>query len=75
MILQALTNHYETLAKKGLISPEGWAKVGVTFAIKLDKDGNLTDLMVLKHKEERGKKEVDVPTKYVVPAQAKRSSA
>ncbi len=73
MILQALTNHYETLAAKGEIPRDGWADVKVSWALELSADGELVSVMPLTTEEERGGKTVKVPRIMTVPAPFKRT--
>ena len=47
MILQALTRHYEELLALGKITPPGWAKVKVSYALELTDDGSLLSLLPL----------------------------
>lgn len=75
MILQALTQYYETLLEKGAISPPGWDdQFSVSFGLELAPDGTLIQLIPFKETVQRGKKEVEVPRTMRVPAHVKRSS-
>lgn len=44
MILQALTNYYETLLTQGKITPPGWATIRVSYGIELDTEGQVVQL-------------------------------
>ena len=47
MILQALTRYYETLADQGKIARPGWAKSRVSYALCLNMDGELVQVIPL----------------------------
>ena len=71
MILQALTKYYDTLCAQGKLSPPGWDNAfKVSFALELDDDGALFDVVDKRQLVPRGKKEVLVPTAMTVPARA-----
>ena len=74
MILQALTKHYEDLAEKGLISRPGWSEGKASFALRINDEGELKDVIVLSDVEERKGKTVSMPKKVTIPAPVKRSS-
>lgn len=74
MILQALVKHYETLAKQGKVSRQGWCKAKVSYALDIDTEGKLLGIISLKQEEERGKKKVWVSPMVEVPEMVARSS-
>lgn len=74
MILQALTQYYETLAKLGEISPCGYAKLGVSFGLWLTKDGRIGHVVTLKQSDAMGKKSAERPQTLTVPEPVVRSS-
>ena len=74
MILQALLRHYDQLAKKGDLERPGWLSMKVSYAIRLNQDGQLMALMDVREPEERGKKRVMAPKSMTVPEPVKRSS-
>ncbi|MDD3244177.1 MAG: type I-C CRISPR-associated protein Cas8c/Csd1 [Eubacteriales bacterium] len=71
MILQALTDYYEALARRGEIAPEGWAFPKVSFALELAQDGRLLRVVPLASIPEGGKK--PVPQTKLLPAAVKRT--
>lgn len=73
MILQALTDYYKELAKKGKIARPGWGKVKVSFALILDEDGKLTRILPLSTTTPDGKK--SMPQELELPIQFKRSGS
>lgn len=74
MILQALTAHYEALAARGEIVREGWSRAKVAFALVLDADGALLDIMpTMQEKKGKDDKIVQVPVLMQVPQQIKKS--
>lgn len=66
MILQALYEYYTAMAAQGKMARRGWSPAKVSFALLIDEQGTLLDVLRLKEKELRGKKEVEVPR--VIPA-------
>jgi CRISPR-associated protein Csd1 len=73
MILQALVDYYDILARDGKISRPGYCKAGVSFALDLSEDGKLISLVPLKQEKQIGKKIVEAPQSLEVPEQVKRS--
>lgn len=73
MILQALVDYYEDLASQGKIARPGWAKVKVSWALEIDEDGRLLDVLPLKHPSDDGKKML--PLEMELPAPVKRTVA
>ncbi len=71
MILQALTDYYKELAKKGKIARPGWGKVKVSFALILDEDGKLTRVLPLSTTTPDGKK--SLPQELELPAPVTRT--
>ncbi len=69
MILQALTRYYETLLEQDEIAPRYYTKTGVSFGLRLNKDGELMGIVPYKESVTRGKKTVDVPLQMQVPEQ------
>ena len=45
MILQALTQYYEDLLHRGEIAAPGWSPAKISFALCLDKDGQVTQVI------------------------------
>ena len=74
MILQALVEHYEALARLGRISPPGWGMVGVSDALCIDEAGTLQQLICVKTEQLRGKKTVLARQEMQLPARIKKSS-
>ena len=72
MILQALVSYYEALAQKGEIAQPGWAPAKVSYALELNDDGKITNIISLRQPDKGGKKLL--PRVLEVPAQVKRSS-
>lgn len=73
MILQALVRCYEQLAVKGALARPGWQSIGVSFAIRINEQGEVCDLIDLRQDVERGKKTVKVAQSRRVPEQEKRT--
>ena len=73
MILQALTEYYEAMAKKYEISKLGWCKAKVSFALNINEKGELLNIVPLKINKQNGKKTVEEPQVFEVPEQSKRA--
>lgn len=73
MILQALVRCYEQLAAKGALARPGWQPIGVSFAIRINEQGEFCDLIDLRQDVERGKKTIKVAQSRRVPEQEKRT--
>ena len=74
MILQALTDYYQTLADRGEIVLPGWSKVKVSYALSIKDDGVLEQVIPLFAEQSKGKKTVLAPRLFTLPAPVKRSS-
>ena len=72
MILQALVDYYEELASQGKIARPGWAKAKVSWALEIDEEGQLLDVLPLRSPSQDGKK--ILPREMELPAPVKRSS-
>lgn len=73
MILQALVNHYEDLLKKEKISPPGWSKQKVAYALEIDDNGEILQVIPLIREVTRGKKNVQLPQELNLPSHVKRT--
>lgn len=74
MILQALTDYYETLLEDKKVAGQGWCVAKTAFALDLSADGRLKGVISLKEEVERGKKKVWVSSRRMVPQMETRSS-
>ena len=50
MILQSLVKLYETLADQGKVSRPGWCNAKVSYAVVLNHDGIIQDIVSVKQK-------------------------
>lgn len=74
MILQALMQYYEDMLDAGNITRPGWVKAKVSYALLLDDEGEIKQLLDMREEVQRGnKKPVLVPRIMDVPAPPKRS--
>lgn len=73
MILQVLTQLYEDLADRGEISRPGWAPAKISFALCLDENGSLTQVIPTLEPKTVGKKTVLAPQLKVLPAAVTRT--
>ncbi|MEG1716839.1 MAG: type I-C CRISPR-associated protein Cas8c/Csd1 [Lachnospiraceae bacterium] len=76
MVLQALVRYYDILAQEeeSEISPYGYCRASISYALNISKEGELLEILPLKHKVMRGKKEVEIPRSMIIPQQVKKSS-
>lgn len=74
MILQALTRYYEDLLKRGEIASPGWSPAKISFALCLDKDGQVTQVIPTMEEVTMGKKTALRPQSMVLPAAVKRTA-
>ncbi|MGI6069021.1 MAG: type I-C CRISPR-associated protein Cas8c/Csd1 [Blautia sp.] len=74
MILQALTRYYEILAKEEKVTEQGWCMGKVSYALDIDRSGQLQGVISLKKEVERGKKKAWIPSLIKVPEMVSRSS-
>ncbi len=73
MILQALTRYYEDLLSRGEIAAPGWAPAKISFALCLDGEGRLTQVVPTMEETIKGKKTVLQPQTFSLPAAVKRT--
>ena len=73
MILQALTRYYEDLLAQGRIDAPGWAPAKISFALYLDENGGLTQVVPTMEDVTKGKKTVQQPQSMALPAAVKRT--
>ena len=73
MILQALTRYYEDLRTQGKIDAPGWAPAKISFALYLDENGELTQVVPTMEEVPKGKKTVLQPQVTALPATVKRT--
>lgn len=69
-MINALVRYYEQLFKAGKLDRPGWSKNKISYAIELDRDGNLLYIHSLKQEVVKGKKAqktVFVPTEIALP--------
>jgi CRISPR-associated protein Csd1 len=75
VILQALAKHYETLAQKNEIAKLGWVRGNVAFALELDHEGALLNVIpLLEKKRDQKGKEKEVPKTLDIPERVNRTS-
>ena len=73
MILQALTRYYEDLSARGEIAAPGWAPTKISFALCLNENGELTQIVPTMDEVSKGKKTVFQPQLITLPAAVKRT--
>lgn len=73
MILQALTRYYEDLLSRGEIAAPGWAPAKISFALCLNENGELTQIVPTMDEVSKGKKTIFQPQLITLPAAVKRT--
>lgn len=73
MILQALARYYEDLRSRGEIAAPGWAPAKISYALCLDAEGQLTQIIPTMVETKVGKKETLQPRQIELPAAVKRT--
>lgn len=71
MILQSLSNYYEELMKNEKVGQEGWNSAKVSYAITIDENGIVKNIVSLMSAQVNGKKKS--PVNRMVPLQKGRS--
>ena len=74
MILQALVDYYEALAATGKVAKPGWGNAKISYALNIDKQGRLLNLLSLKISVQKGKKTVELPQNILLPEATKRTA-
>ena len=74
MILQALTRYYEDLLQQGEIAAPGWSPAKISFALCLDRDGQVLQVIPTMEEVAMGKKTVLRPQEKELPVGEDRSS-
>ena len=73
MILQALTRYYDDLLERGEIAPPGWSPAKISYALCLDENGAVTQIVPTLKDTVVGKKTVQRPQEMTLPAPVKRT--
>lgn len=73
MILQALARYYEDQLRRGAITPPGWMRGKIAFAICLGTDGAVEQLIPTLREVQSGKKTVLLPQEMTIPAPVKKT--
>lgn len=74
MILQALTRYYEDLLQQGEIAAPGWSPAKISFALCLDRDGQVLQVIPTMEEVAMGKKTALRPQEKELPVGEDRSS-
>lgn len=74
MILQALTRYYEDLLQRGEIAAPGWSPAKISFALCLDRDGQVLQVIPTMEEVAMGKKTALRPQEKELPVGEDRSS-
>lgn len=74
MILSALTQLYYDLVNTGKIPAPGWVTTKISYALNINEDGELVDIIPMLEETMVGKKKVLLPYQMELPAPVKRTS-
>lgn len=74
MILQSLYDYYEKLAAQSKIARAYWGEYKISYALNLNKEGQLVGLIPLEIEEKVGKKTKLKPQKFTLPEASSRTS-
>lgn len=74
MILQALTKLYDDLVARGEISSLGWSKAKISYALSINHDGELVEVISTQVEKQDGKKPKLLPQEMTLPLGVTRSS-
>ena len=74
MILQALMEHYEALEKKGVFPSFGLGKARVSYALYIDDDGDIKNIVSVKKRVQKKDKDVAIAMEMTVPYQPQKTS-
>ena len=75
MILQALNQLYYDLVERGEIALPGWVPTKISYALSINEQGELTDIIPMLVETQIGKKIVLRPQEKRLPAPVKKTSA
>ena len=67
MILKELSDYGMTLVKRGVLPPFGWSLVSASYALEINAEGELTNILDLRTEKQYGKKTVKAPLSCAVP--------
>lgn len=73
MILQVLTRYYEDLLQQGEIAAPGWGPAKISFALCLDRDGQVLQVIPTMEEVAMEKKTVLRPQSMILPSAVKRT--
>ena len=74
MILQALTQYYEDLLARGKIAAPGWTPAKISYALDINENGELTQIVLTMEEGTKGKKTMQPQLIRPLPAAVKRAS-
>ena len=74
MILQALVDYYEALVKQGKVAKPGWGLAKISYALNINKQGRLLNVIPLIVNKPKGKKMVEMPKNIRLPEATKRTA-
>ena len=73
MILQALVDYYEAMAKQGKLAKPGWCEAKISYGLNISPEGDLLDVVSMKISVQKGKKTVETPQGIIMPEATNRS--
>ena len=73
MLISALCDYYEILQQKGLVLPEGYSRVGVSYLISLTPEGRIERFIDYRVEDTSGKKTVYRPRELLFPKRTEKT--
>ena len=61
MLIHALCDYYDILAKTGQVLPDGYSLVKIHYLISLTEDGEIDDIISQKENEEISENQMELP--------------
>ncbi|MBR3624517.1 MAG: type I-C CRISPR-associated protein Cas8c/Csd1 [Selenomonadaceae bacterium] len=74
MIIESLVKRYETLAKEGKLPLMGWGNEKISYGLRLNENGEITEVVDLRTETVKGKKRILSPTVKILPERVERSN-
>lgn len=74
MIIQSLVKRYENLANEGKLPLMGWGNEKISYGLKLDDNGKITEVVDIRTEVKKGKRQVLMPTVMMLPERVERSN-
>ena len=74
MIIEPLVRRYENLVYEGKLPLKGWSNEKISYGIKLNASGEITQIVDLRTTITKGKREITTPIIKMLPERVERSN-